>query len=294
MTQLAVAEQLKKERIEKELDAVGVIHRRIHPFTSNYLPRILHEDEHIRAAVFGRRKESEGFFGFVEGMLVATDERVIFLDHRPGYSTMDEVSYEKVSGVNLSTTLLYASVTLFTKIMNYRISFANHTSAKLFTDFIENKVIKHEDRQLSDEKPAYEIRFTGESLHFLKSHELGVLSTVERTGALSGAAVYYTILDDYPYFITKENSKKAENILNNQHVAFTVFDEAKLQTIQIQGIVEQIHSDEHKLEILTAIVHPRTYADGSHKPPILRIGPDGIQTYRIVPTKFDFTDYSKR
>lgn len=294
MTQLAVVDRAKKERIEKELDAVGVIHRNMHPFTSSYLPRVLHDEEHIRAAVFGRRKESEGFFGFVEGMLVATDERVIFLDHRPGYTTMDEISYDNVSGVNLSTTIIYASVTLFTKIMNYKISFAGHKAARLFTDYIENRAIKHEDRPISSQKPPYEALITDEPLNFLESHEVGVLSTVERTGAVSGAVVYYTMMDDYPYFITKENSRKADNILNNQHVAFTVFDEAKLQTIQLQGIVEQIHSDAHKLEILTAIVHPRTYADGSHKPPILRIGPDGIQTYRIVPTKFDFIDYSKR
>ena len=294
MTQLTVVDRDKKERIEKELEDAGVIHRQMHPFTSSYLPRVIHDEEHIQAAIFGRRKESEGFFGFVEGMLVATNQRVIFLDHRPGYTTMDEISYDNVSGVNLSTTILYASVTLFTKIANYKISFASHTAAQKFVEYIESVAINHEDRPLPDKKPPYEALINDGALNFLKAHEIGVLSTVERTGSVTGAAVYYTIRDGYPYFITKENSRKADNILGNQHVAFTVFDEAHLQTVQIQGIVEQIHSDAHKLEILTTIVHPRTYADGSHKPPILRIGPDGIQTYRIVPTKFDFIDYSKR
>lgn len=294
MAKLTVVDKVKKERIEKELEAVGVIHKNMHPFTSNYLPRVIHDEEHIRAAIFGRRKESEGFFGFVEGMLVATDLRVLFLDHRPGYTTMDEVSYDNVSGVNLSTTILYASVTLFTKIANYKISFANHTSAQQFVDYIENRITKHEDKSAPAERPLYEAPITNDALNFLKTHEIGVLSTVERTGSLSGAVVYYTIFDGYPYFITKETSRKADNILANQHIAFTVFDEANLQTVQLQGIAEQVHSDAHKIEILASIVHQRTYADGSHKPPILRIGPDGIQTYRIVPTKFDFIDYGKR
>ncbi len=294
MMHVAVVDRDKKERIEKELESVGVFHRQMHPFTSSYLPRALHDEEHIQAAVFGRRKESEGFFGFVEGMLVATDQRVIFLDHRPGYTTMDEIAYDVVSGVNLSTTILYASITLFTKIADYKLSFANHTSAQQFADYIEKRITKHEDRQIPTEKPAYEALITNDALNFLKAHELGVLSTVERTGAISGAVVYYTMLGDYPYFITKEDSKKADNILNNQHVAFTVFDEAQLQTAQLQGIVEQVHSDAHKIEILSAIVHSRNYADGSHTPPILRLGSSGIQTYRIIPTKFNFIDYSKR
>lgn len=294
MTQLAVADKAKKERIEKELDAAGVVHRNLHPFTNNYLPHILHDDEHIQAAVFGRRKESEGFFGFVEGMLVATSERVIFLDHRPGYTTMDEISYDNVSGVSLSMTVFYASVTLFTKIMNYRISFANRKSAQLFADYIESIAIQHEDKPVSLQKPAYEARITGEALKFLATHEIGVVSTVERTGALSGAVVYYALIDNYLYFMTKQDSPKAHNILNNQHAAFTVFDEPNLQTIQLQGIVEQLQSGARTTEIVTAIARPRTYADGSHELPILRTGSDMIQIYRLVPTKFDFTDYSKR
>lgn len=294
MTEPAVVGKAKEERVEKELEAVGVTHRNLHPFTSSYLPRVIHDDEHIKAAVFGRRKESEGFFGFVEGMLVATDQRVLFLDHRPGYTTMDEVSYDNVSGVNIATTLLYASITLFTKIANYKISFANRTAAQRFADYIDSTIVEHEDKPIPAEKPPYEALLANEALAFLKAHELGVLSTIERTGAVSGAVVYYAVFDGYPYFITKQTSRKADSILANQHVAFTVFDEAKLQTVQMQGIVEQIHSDAHKIEILATIARPRTYADGSHNPPILRTGSSGIQMYRIVPTKFDFVDYSKR
>lgn len=295
MAQITITSKEKIERIERELHEAGVYNPQRHPFTSNYLPRTLHDDEHIMAAVFGRRKESEGFFGFVEGMLVATDKRVIFLDHRPGYTTMDEVSYDNVSGVNLSTTLLYASVTLFTKIANYKLSFANHVAAQRFTDYVESHVIDQRPAAAAaSEKPSYEVVIADEAREFMETHEVGVLSSIERTGIVSGATVYYTMRGSYPYFITKENSRKADNIMGNQHVALTIFDEAKLQTMQLQGIVEQVHDDKLKMEVTTAIVHPRTYKDGSRKPPILRIGPGGIQTYRIVPTKFNFVDYSKR
>jgi len=246
------------------------------------------------AAVFGRRKESEGFFGFVEGLLVATDKRVIFLDHRPGYTTMDEVSYDVVSGVNLSSTLLYASVILFTKISNYKLSFANHTSAQKFADYVETRVIEHSNPTSKSEttRPEYEAIVHDDALTFLREHDIGVLSTVERTGALSSSVVYYTITDEHLYFMTKENTHKAENIIGNQHVSFIVYDATKLKTVQIQGIVEQVIDENLKIEVLTALMKPRTYSDGSQKPPILRMSNAGIQTYRITPTRYNFIDYS--
>ena len=294
MTKLAVIEKDKEERIVAELEGAGVFHPSRHPFTSNYLPRAIHDDEHIMAAVFGRKKESEGFFGFVEGILVATNLRVLFLDRRMGYTSMDEISYDVVSGVNISSTLIYASVTLFTKVANYKLSFTNHTAAQKFADYVESRVLEHNKTQPqeSTERPSYEVSLKDDDMRFFLEHDIGVLSTVERTGALNGSVVYYTVRDGYLYFMTKENSHKVENILGNQHVSFVVFDEAKLQTAQLQGIVEQVTDDNVKLEVLTMLMKPRTYADGSHKPPILRMSNAGILTYRITPTKYNLTDYS--
>ncbi len=302
MTNVPIINQEKSERIVAELEGAGIYHHARHPFMNNYLPRFIHDDEHIMGAVFSRRKESEGFFGFVEGLLVATNERVLFLDHRAGYTTMDEVSYDVITGVHLSTTLLYSSVTLLTKVTNYKLSFANHTSARKFVDYIQSRLPKKNDSSITattgdntaKEKPPYEMPIQDEAWQFLQSHEVGVLSTIERTGSLTNAVIYYTTHDGYLYFMTKEDSRKADNILGNQHIAFVVFDEAKLQTVQMQGIVEQVEDDSLKMQILRAMMHPRTYKDGSHKPPILRMSNAGIETYRIIPTRYNFTDYSRR
>jgi general stress protein 26 len=283
----------KKDSISKELENAGVTHSRIHPFTNNYLPKVINDDEHIHAAVFGRRKESEGFFGFVEGVLVATNQRVIFLDHRPGYTTMDEITYDVISGVNISATIFSSSVTLFTKVLDYKISFVNHAAATQFAKYIEGRITKHEDRTLPQKKPDYEATLTPQVVQFLDNHEVGVVSTVERTGAVAGAAVYYVLQNGYAYFVTKELSAKAHNIVSNQHVALTVYDASNLQTLQMQGIVEQVRSDEDKVSVLMRLNHERIYTDGSHKPPLLRTTPGKLQLYRIVPTKLTFTDYMR-
>ncbi len=280
--------------IKSALEAAGVQNASRHPFTTNYLPKVLHDDEQIMAAVFGRRKESEGFFGFAEGMLIATNKRVIFIDHRPGYTTMDEISFDKVSGVNISTTVFYASIILFTKIANYKLSFTNQESAQRFADYIEQRVIRNEELPAPSSPPQYEAILQEDALTFLKNHELAVLSSIARTGAVEGAVIYYTVIDNHPYFVTKLSSHKAENILGNQHASLTVYDEGKLQSLQLQGIIEQVNDKNEKLFALTDVTHPRTYDDGSHAAPIMRMDGSDFVTFRLIPTRFSFTDFTRR
>jgi len=128
-------------RIRSELKAAGIPHYGLYHFTSHHLPYIIHKDEHIKAAVYGHHKKLEGLLGLVSGMLIATDKRILFTDHRPGYTTMDELSYDVVSGVNVTTTPFYASVTLFTKIGNYRLSFTNPDCAEQFASYVEERTV---------------------------------------------------------------------------------------------------------------------------------------------------------
>lgn len=291
MNNIHIINKDQAERINQELQRVGVSKLTLHKFTTHYLPRVIHPDEHIHAAVYGRHKETEGVFGFIEGALIATDKRVLFVNHQPGYTTMDEVGYDKVSGVNLSRAGFYASVTLFTKIANYTLSFASPKSAKKFTDYIENRTTTE---QISITPTAdYETAVSDSALDFLRTHELGVLSSLERTGSVTGAAIYYTIYGSRPYFMTKTATQKASNILGNQHIALTVVDEQKLQTVQLQGIVEAETDKLIKIEVSDRLIRARHYEKGDRLPPVMDLGGDFV-IFRIRPTKFNFADYSKR
>lgn len=284
-------DQDQTERIKQELRAAGVSKFTLHKFTTRYLPHVIHPDEHIQAAVFGRHKESEGAFGLIEGVLVATDRRVIFVNHQPGYTTMDEVGYNKVSGVNLSKAGLYSSVTLFTKIANYTLSFASPKCAKKFAEYIETRVTGAGNPLVPTTE--YEVPIAEEALAFLKCHELGILSSIERTGSISGAAVYYTMHGNCPYFMTKTGTRKASNIVGNRHVALTVVDEPKLQTVQLQGIVEAETDDLIKTEILNKLIRSRQYENKDGLPPVMKLNGEFV-VFRIRPTRFSYTDYGKR
>ena len=291
----SVASIEHKDRIKEELHRAGVTTLGRYRFSGMYLPEVIHEDEHIEAAIFGRHKELQGFFGAVEGMLVATDKRVIFIDHRPGYTTMDEFTYDVISGVNITKAVYNASVTLYTKVSNYRLSYVGKESAKKFANYLEERLEKRVAQVTESEQQAPPVRETilsAEAVEFLNKRDIGVLSTIERTGSLRGAAVYYVIKDGYVYFMTKENTRKARNIIANEHVAFTVFDEQGLETIQLAGMAEQVTDDKTRMKVITSILRTRTYNDGSHLVPVVRMGAEmNTLVYRIVVTDFDYTDF---
>lgn len=278
-------------RIKRELRAVGVSKFTLHKFTTHYLPSVIRPGEHIEAAVFGRHRESEGIFGFIEGALVATDKRVVFVNHQPGYTTMDEVGYDKVSGVNIAKAGLYSSVTLFTKVANYTLSFTSPKCAERLAEYIENRVTSS-GMPLAP-TTEYEVPISEEALAFLQNHELGILSSIERTGSISGAAIYYTMYGNRPYFMTKTGTHKASNIMGDQHIALTVVDERKLQTAQIQGIVEVETDKLMKIEVSDRLIRARRYEKGDSLPPIMKLDGEFV-IFRIRPTSFNYTDYGGR
>lgn len=294
MNNVLSKEKAHIERIIAELQVAGISKFGLRRFTSRYLPKVIHEDEHIKAAVFGRQKESEGFFGIVEGALVATDKRILFIDHRPGYTTMDEISYEVVSGVNATKAGPYSSITLFTKITNYQLSFARSECVSRFALYIERHRLDENDEESTVRKPHDESDvLNNEVRSFLDAHELGVLSSIDRTGVACGAVIYFVRHKDKLYFMTKTGTKKALNIVGNQHVALTVFDEKKLQTAQVRGIVEAESDNQIKSIVSDAIIKARQYESGSHLPPVMWLGGSSFITFRITPTDVSFNDYSE-
>jgi len=133
------ASKSHKARIRSELKTCGISMWGLLRPCAAHLGSILHGDEHIQAAIAGRSSEMQGFFGIFEAMLVATDKRVIYVDWIPGFTTLDEISYDVVSGVNLSKGLGTASVTLFTRVSTYKLSHVRPIAALRFAEYIEGQ-----------------------------------------------------------------------------------------------------------------------------------------------------------
>lgn len=106
-------------------------------FAVKHLPKVIHKKEHIKAVVYGRYKEKDGP-SFSEGLLVATNLKILFLDHKPGYTKTEEITYGIVSGVN-QTTAVFSAVTLRTRLGDYSIRFANAKCTANFVRYVENR-----------------------------------------------------------------------------------------------------------------------------------------------------------
>lgn len=89
--------------------------------------------------MYGRYAAGTGLMKWTEGMLIATDRRVIFLDRKPGFEAMDELTYDVVSGVQKSYAWPFASLTLHTRIGNYTLRFANQKCIDVSMHYVEKR-----------------------------------------------------------------------------------------------------------------------------------------------------------
>jgi hypothetical protein len=83
-------------------------------------------------------------------MLVATNERIIYIDKKIMALFLDEVSYEVVSGIEFDIHLNFATVVLHTPVRNYDFRLVNLRCAEKFARHIE----KHRmEREAKKEEP---------------------------------------------------------------------------------------------------------------------------------------------
>lgn len=99
------------------------------------LPAIIEPDEYIGGVVYG-------YQGLNFVLLVATDRRVIFLDSKPLFTDEEEVSYDVVSGISYDH-LIFTTLTLHTRVKDYRLVAFNTHCAQGFKRYIEQRALEH-------------------------------------------------------------------------------------------------------------------------------------------------------
>lgn len=125
-----------EKRIARDMKGFGMSHYGMWRFGTRYLPKIIHPDEQIGGVVYGFGKE-----GSV--MLVATDRRVIFLDKKPLFVNEDEITYDVVGGVSFGHAGPASTVTLHTRLRDYKIKTFNQKCALGFVNFVEARCLEH-------------------------------------------------------------------------------------------------------------------------------------------------------
>ena len=74
---------------------------------------------------------------------------------------------------------------------------------------------------------------------FLTRNPIGVISTISKEYAPASAIVYFTVTKDLNfYFMTREETEKAKNLVDSPNVAIAVYDPRTLEALQVQGIAK--------------------------------------------------------
>ena len=123
------------ERVKYELRALGMSRYGLRKMESRYLPHIIRADEHIQGVVYG----------LCEGnsvLIVATDNRVVFLDRKPLFVNEDEITYDIIGGIKYSQAGLGVTVTLHTRVKDFVIKTMNERSAQRFVSYIESRTFR--------------------------------------------------------------------------------------------------------------------------------------------------------
>jgi hypothetical protein len=137
--------QDKLRRVKRELLDAGSTLYGLMKSETKILPKLLHPGEHIEAVVYGQHHANSV-------MLVATSERIIYLDKKPMALFLDEVSYEVVSGLEFQIHTLFATLVLHTPVKNYDIRFVNLRCAENFAKHIEDKRLAKERAEAGKEE----------------------------------------------------------------------------------------------------------------------------------------------
>ncbi len=286
-----VVKSEQKIRIKQELIAAGMTSYGLSKAEARHLPAVLHQTEHVGGVIYGRYKKSSL-------MIVATNKRLLIMDHKFLYSRNDELAYDVLSGVSYNDQGRFVGIVVHTRLGDYPLRFVNHACAEKFVRFVEKKRIEKpgvfDPQNIASNARANVARaiINQGTRAFLTSHNIATFSTSDQNGKVSAAVVYYALSPDNTfYLVTKSQTKKAQNIQKNNQVALTVYDTNQLKTAQIQGlaIVESNANKTH--DLIDRFIQPHIYDRGIAWPPITKIVGGNHQVIKITPTEVKFTDY---
>jgi uncharacterized pyridoxamine 5'-phosphate oxidase family protein len=132
-----------------------------------------------------------------------------------------------------------------------------------------------------------------EVLRFLRSHHMGVLSTVSQDGKPWGAAIYFLVDDELTfYFVTRAETYKYKNLEDNPYVALTIADEPGQTTVQLAGKVTPLPF-EHYQEIVFREMPKQIKPEGDEtwEFPIDKLKAGDFMPMVLTPDKLQFADY---
>lgn len=131
-----------------------------------------------------------------------------------------------------------------------------------------------------------------EILAFLRKHDSAVVSTVSLKGDLESATVFFTVADDLKvYFMSKKETRKAKNILENNKISLVVTDKEGFTTVQMNGTAQKVHDPKVATEMINQLVETMAEIKGRWLSPLLKLTAGFASLFEITPTWVKYSDF---
>jgi hypothetical protein len=131
---------MRTQEVNEQLKRIGVNFQFIGRPELRELAHILFDNEQLQHIVRGRY---DGGFA----ILVATNQRVLLVDKKPFYLTIDDMRYEMIADVEFNHRMLDATIRLGTMNKTLRFTAYNHVKLRQMTTFIQQQVMAFRQRQ---------------------------------------------------------------------------------------------------------------------------------------------------
>ena len=136
------------DKVKQQLKSINADFQFIDRGELRELPKILFEDEYLQHVAFGRY--AGGF-----AVLCATNQRVLLIDKKPMYLTLEDIRYDMISDMVFNHRLLDTSVTLGT--VHKSITFISYNQHRLreMTTYVQKRVMdsRRQQSSLPSEQP---------------------------------------------------------------------------------------------------------------------------------------------
>jgi hypothetical protein len=136
------ADQSNREhilRVQNELRRAGATIYDIAKFTSKYLPQLIQTDEHIAGFVSGRYSGTIKSNKIIDGIMIATNQRILLFQFQAVYASMAEINYDMLINFKKITSGKFSIIKLQTAQYIYQLSFARPHSVQIFTNYLLSK-----------------------------------------------------------------------------------------------------------------------------------------------------------
>jgi hypothetical protein len=135
-------ERVKIREVKLQLASLGATSNQLRKPEISELPKVLFEQEQIKAFVMG-------FYDGGYGMLAATNIRLLFVDVMPfGRVKIDDIPYNNVSSVEMQLGIFFGSTTVYTRPNTFHFWWLNKNNVHDFNEYVELQMLKHQKENI--------------------------------------------------------------------------------------------------------------------------------------------------